>query len=146
MEMKLSDEMLTDDSVQAVPEDACKRIRSYLMRCRCSTTSDGQDEVFNVQLPKTVLELAQKDFIERRAEHRQKTEQRKRMQAMAVGTSAQRLEPLAAALGEDDFHRWLTIARLEARSRIPFSGSGPSEGAESETWRAALSLDDAMRS
>lgn len=146
MEMKLSDEMLTDDSVPTVPEDACQRIRSYLTRCRCSTPSDRQDEVFNVQLPATVLELAQKDFIERRADQRQKTEQRKRMQAIAVGNSAQQLEPLAAALGEDDFHRWLTIARLEERSRIPFSDRGASEGPENETWRAALALDDAMRS
>ena len=73
MEMKLSDEMLTNDFVQAVPEDACRRICLYLMQCHCITLSeDGQDEIFNVQLPATFLELAQKEFIERQADHQHK--------------------------------------------------------------------------
>jgi hypothetical protein len=156
--MKLSDEgddgdddmiWTSDAAAQQVvppPDDVCRRIRSYLAQCRTSSRGDDAhgENVLNVPLHKTVLDLAQNDFIQRRADHRDRAEQRRRLQTMAVGaTSAlHHLEPLAPELGEEDFHRWLTIARLEARSQLPFSGVA----AESETWRSALNLDDAMLS
>lgn len=71
----------------------------------------------NVGLGAEVLTLAQQDFVDRRQDARD---------------LETRLD------GEEDFHRWLTLTRLYARS----------EGRDMATvsdWKNALRLDDAMR-
>jgi len=141
--MKLADDVVTNESAHVIPDEDYTRIRSYLAQCRCNTKGEPQD-VCNVALPRTLLEQAQKDFIEKRAEYRKKAEQRKRMQAMAIGGAAVSLEPVEAEVGETDFHRWLTIARLQARSRLPLKATFETE--VSEAWRDTLRLDEAMRS
>jgi hypothetical protein len=70
----------------------------------------------NIALSAKVLERAQQDFIERRATAR----------------NANR-----PAVTERDFHRWLTLTRLQARSR-------QGRTADVEDWNLALVLDDAM--
>lgn len=142
--MKLPDEVLAMEDASTpvmLSEEECERIRTYLAKCRCKP---NEKEVFNVPLPKALLEQAQTDFIEKRVEHRKKAEERKRMQAMAVDGAAIQLESTEPAeIGEADFHRWLTVARLEARSRIP---EGSPEAVANQTWADTLRLDEAMRS
>jgi hypothetical protein len=70
----------------------------------------------NIALSAKVLETAQQDFIERRA------------------TARNTNQP---AVTERDFHRWLTLTRLQARSRQV-------KATEVEDWKLALALDDAM--
>lgn len=70
----------------------------------------------NIGLSAAVLDKAQKDFIERRAIARNNS---------------------LPAVTERDFHRWLTLTRLQTRSR-------KAAVAEAEDWNAALTLDDAM--
>lgn len=70
----------------------------------------------NIALSAKVLETAQQDFIERRA------------------TARNTNQP---AVTERDFHRWLTLTRLQARSR-------QAKTTEVEDWKLALALDDAM--
>jgi Mini-chromosome maintenance replisome factor len=71
-------------------------------------------QTFNVALSPDLLEHAQADFLQRRAANREQ-----------VGAAA--------------FHRWLTLTRLQARSRC-------SRTADLADWIAALALDDAMQS
>jgi hypothetical protein len=70
----------------------------------------------NIALSAAVLDKAQQDFIQRRA------------------TARNTNRP---AVTERDFHRWLTLTRLQARSR-------QARMAEVEDWSLALTLDDAM--
>eukprot|EP00934_Nitzschia_sp_Nitz4_P005922 Nitzschia sp. Nitz4//scaffold107_size73032//69758//71548//NITZ4_005773-RA/size73032-processed-gene-0.116-mRNA-1//1//CDS//3329532632//5912//frame0 len=77
--------------------------------------SKGCQNVGNVDLPSTVLEQAQEDFLQRRVQARKGNDPK---------------QP-----GEADFHRWLTLTRLFARTRS-------SATASNEDWRAALRLDD----
>jgi Mini-chromosome maintenance replisome factor len=67
----------------------------------------------NIALTPDLLERAQADFLQRRATDREQ-----------VGSAA--------------FHRWLTLTRLQARSRC-------SRTADLADWTAALALDDAMQ-
>jgi hypothetical protein len=71
----------------------------------------------NIGFAQDVLERAQNDFLRRRQMAR---------------TSRQPLP------NEMDFHRWLTLTRLQARGRSAST-------AEIGDWELALSLDDAMR-
>jgi hypothetical protein len=70
----------------------------------------------NIALSNSLLDRAQKDFIQRRLECRQQ----KRSELYT----------------EQDFHRWLTLTRLQARSR-------KSATANISDWERALALDDA---
>ena len=144
MTMMLSEKVLAEDeSTFGISEKDCERIRAYLAQCRCNNMSnEGRQDVFNVPLPKRLLEMAQNDFIQKRAEYRKNVEVRKRMQEVAIGGTALDLEPLEAEVGEADFHRWLTVARLQARSRVPLSAAEP---AENQTWADTLRLDEAMK-
>jgi DNA polymerase III psi subunit len=140
--MKLSEDIVTEDEPEELMSvKDCERIRTYLAHCRCNM--DDAEEMMNVPLSKNLLEQAQNYFIEQRADYRRKKDLRKRIETMAVGDSGVQLDPLGNQVEEADFHRWLTIARLQARSRIP---TGLPENAESEVWAAALRLDEAMRS
>jgi hypothetical protein len=90
-------------------------------------------DVFNVPLSKHLLELAQHEFLDKRAEYRKKKE---------------RMETVGKQVEEDDLHRWLTLARLQARSRIPPSGScglSDENDTERQVWADTLRLDEAMR-
>ena len=66
----------------------------------------------NVDLSQEVLKTAERVFLERRQSHKE-------------------------TVREDDFHRWLTLTRLQARSR-------QQQMAQIEDWNAALRLDDSM--
>ncbi len=66
----------------------------------------------NVDLSQDVLKTAERVFLGRRQSHKE-------------------------SVGEDDFHRWLTLTRLQARSR-------QQQMAQLEDWSAALQLDDSM--
>ena len=52
-------------------------------------------------------------------------------------------------IGEEEFHRWLTITRLQARSRLGLvmidgDMNNMNEVSHAEDWEKALSLDDRM--
>jgi hypothetical protein len=91
-------------------------VRQALMAARRKATSSALNQ--NIALPRTVLEQAQMDFVERRDQARQN------------GT--------ATMPDDKDFHRWLTLTRLQARSRGAIS-------ADANDWKYALELDDAMQ-
>ena len=88
--------------------DAISVISSYLNKVRCASSKIVLNDV---------LEVAQRDFVERRvrARHAGMTE-----------------------CGEHDLHRWLTMTALQAKSR------GVLE-ATVDDWNQALLLDEAMR-
>jgi Mini-chromosome maintenance replisome factor len=77
----------------------------------------------NIALSSAVLEYAQKDFVARRVAARDR-----------VG--AEPNDPLGE-VNEHDFHRWLTLTRLFARSRR-------SHVAMPRDWQDALALDDKL--
>jgi hypothetical protein len=68
----------------------------------------------NIALSPEVLQQAENDFVKRRQQHG------------------------GQVVGEADFHRWLTLTRLQARSRRVYT-------AAVQDWQRALILDDAMR-
>ena len=74
-------------------------------------------QVGNIQLSQQLLEKAQEDFLAQRALARE--DSNKRMPQ------------------EEDFHRWLTMTRLQARCRN-------SNSATIQDWERALSLDNAI--
>jgi len=125
----------TNNDSTLLPQESILRIRSYLSRCRSSSSGSATS---NVGLTREVLEQAEKDFIERR---------KTRRAAIATGIMSKN----TSEIGEEDFHRWLTLTRLQARSRI---GSGEiADGknglslqrqASVMDWNTALRLDDAM--
>jgi hypothetical protein len=130
--LKLS-HVLPNEATHELSRQDCVRIRSYLQKCRCHANSHKSVDVFNVPLSKHLLELAQHEFLDKRAEYRKKKE---------------RMETVGKQVEEDDLHRWLTLARLQARSRIPPSGScGLSDvnDTERQVWADTLRLDEAMR-
>ena len=73
-----------------------------------------------------LLERAQNDFLERR----------RKCHATSPGS------PLP---GEDDFHRWLTMTRLQTKSRFSRDGTTTTAEPLAEDWEAALKLDDNLR-
>lgn len=127
------------DRVDDGPSDSNPVARVDLIALRCalsrarsgaltSTTSCGAGAyggsrqplstcVTNVGFAPQVLERAQHDFMQRRQQARKDR------------------KPLA---NETDFHRWLTLTRLQARGRC-------ASMAEICDWERALALDDAMR-
>ena len=88
--------------------DAISVISSYLNKVRCASSKIVLNDV---------LEVAQRDFVERRvrARHAGMTE-----------------------CGEHDLHRWLTMTALQAKSRGVLK-------ATVDDWNQALLLDEAMR-
>jgi hypothetical protein len=96
-------------------------IRNSLAAARSGSTSPtlspGWSRHQNISLPQIVLEQAQNDFVERRNAARQSKSQ--------MPT-------------DKDFHRWLTLTRLQARGR------GATTACLSD-WQKAVDLDDAMR-
>ena len=86
-------------------------LREYLQQCRRG--QQHPNNTCNIGLDKAVLTVAQGDFLKRRSVSREHA-------------------------GEADFHRWLTLCRLHARSRR-------AAVADTSDWSSALALDDAMR-
>lgn len=108
--------------VHAISSDAIFQIRRYLSKCRV---------VKSVTLPKAVLDRAQKDFIKWRKNG---------------------MPALSRDVEELDFHRWLLLTRLQARSRIgtkslhvePDNSIGECFEAEIQDWENAVYLDCKM--
>ena len=92
--------------------DETSVVREYLSTCRTVRPDKANT---NVAMGRAMLKQAQKDFVERRVEARQ----------------------CGGTVGETEFHRWLTLTRLQARSL------GCTE-ATVEHWNMALLLDDAI--
>ena len=100
-------------SSATLPNEALGTLKSFLARCRLRQNGKGNS---NICLGRDILQRAQEDFVKRRLEARSK------------GTE----------VGEADFHRWLTISRIQARS-YGCTSAAPMH------WQEALRLDDAMR-
>jgi Mini-chromosome maintenance replisome factor len=125
----------TDDgpsSSSAVAREDLIALRSALSRARsgaltpstsCGSGAYGGSRqplstcVTNIGFAPQVLERAQNDFMQRRQQARKER------------------EPLA---NETDFHRWLTLTRLQARGRCAAT-------ADVGDWERALALDDEIR-
>ncbi|CAJ1948703.1 unnamed protein product [Cylindrotheca closterium] len=106
--VKCSLQVYCDEEDLSRLEEEESRLRQALSACRT---------VGNVKLSPEVLERAQDDFLSQR--------------------SSARSNPKARMPHEDDFHRWLCLTRLQARSRR-------SEVATTEDWEQAVALDDAI--
>ncbi len=93
----------------------------------------------NIKLAPSLLEQAQQDFLERRRHHTDVGD---------YGGAMGRSLP-----GEDDFHRWLNLAKLQSMSRCTIrrlsSQDDPLDMEELEAtvedWQDALQLDDIIR-
>jgi hypothetical protein len=96
------------------------------------------------------LERAQQDFLDRR----QRAYKSKHNQITAA-TGSNELSP--SVPGEDDFHRWLNLTKLQAKSRLSTKIHQNEEDdimndeqqsnkweANVEDWEIALQLDDAI--
>jgi hypothetical protein len=114
-----------------------KRIREFLSARRyvveddtCQSLPGGSN---NISLSHTVLKVAQEEFIKRRSNGTNKT-----------------VFDNVPSVGEDDLHRWLTLTRLQARSRNNATGSNGTansrQAAITQDWERALALDDIMAS
>jgi len=125
-----------------LPPKIAQRIRFYLSRCRF-----GQRKNTNIALSREVVAQAEKDFVKRRVECRSRIEE--------VSLQCSGVQKKPHLVGEDDLHMWLTMARLQARSRIAAIESLSCDDsdillerqrntANIEDWKAALKLYDAM--
>jgi hypothetical protein len=95
--------------------------------------------ICGVRLNASLLEQAQQDFLERRRQHSNC--------GGRDGTAIGRSLP-----GEDDFHRWLNLAKLQSMSRYVIRGLSLYESANEEVleasvedWQDALQLDDIIQ-
>lgn len=102
-----------ETEITPIPESDLKCLRRQLALSRRG----------NVLLPPVVLERSQHDFVARRAAYQQGEESRQQL--------------LHHLPEEMDFHRWLTLTRLQARSH------GRNE-ARVDDWEQALRLDNRM--
>ena len=94
------------------------------------------ERVSNICLPQELLQRAQHDFVQRRKGNR--------CQLQDYQTSG----PKIIETTENDFHRWLTLTRLQRRSRLVTTESVSGQVAHVagiEDWEASLSLDDSMK-
>jgi hypothetical protein len=123
MEMKLSSPEYEADSNHALPAETAARVRSYIANCRAR---GAENNAGNIALSRAILSQAEKDFVDRRVANRSSNNN-------------------AAEIGEEEFHRWLNVTRLQARSR----GVDPTSTSGTEAclgdWEAALTLDDKMK-
>ncbi|KAG7357153.1 mini-chromosome maintenance replisome factor [Nitzschia inconspicua] len=101
-------------------------LQRTLCRARNNIKHDGSKSEFT--LSSSLLERAQKDFLERR---RQAYE------------SQQEEETPTQLPGEDDFHRWLNTTKLLAKSRISLDHNETSKWeATVKDWETALDRDN----
>jgi hypothetical protein len=108
--LKMKVESTSGFSISRLTQSEIRCIRHYVAKCR------GTEDSSIVLSPK-LLQKAQEDFVQRRQTFKG-----------ADGRSK---------VDEDDFHRWLTLTRLQARSRFQ-------NIATVEDWTNAVLLDDKM--
>ena len=114
------------ESLDLLPSAAIGRIRQFIARSRDSIGVNST----NIALPRELLSKAQHDFVERRKEGRK--------YPTCVNFNPE--------ISEEDFHRWLTITRLETRScrEGQLVGVKKMKIARISDWESALLLDDQM--
>jgi len=114
-------EMMDEVPDKLAHHDA-ERVQAYLARCR---------KPINVSVSRDVCQQAQDDFVERRVRRRNHKD----------------LLTRQGEVKEEDLHRWLILARLQARSRCASSDEESQDltiAAVVEDWNLGLLLDDAM--
>ena len=121
MRTKLSAPAYDKDTGHELSSGIAKRIRTYLAKCRASNENFERN---NIGLSRDLLLQAEKDFVKLRVASRENQD---------------------AEIGEEDFHRWLTMTRLQARSRIGVSENPAAAVASLADWTAALELDAMMK-
>jgi len=139
--------MMTEDSLPPATSPGKPELREILVNGRASFIGNNKSLKFS----STLLEQAQKDFLERR----------RRCHEFLASSSA--------LPGEDDFHRWLTLTKLETKNRrsrgvkpandknaaVLVNGENGQDYISSslaksweptvEDWKVALKLDDDIR-
>lgn len=124
MKLRLSAPDYEEGTDQILSFETAERIRSYIARCR------GPADGGNIRLSRDVLSRAERDFVDRRVANRERNQG-------GNGPSAE--------IGEEDFHRWLNVTRLQARSKLGIvAASSSTAGASVADWEDALKLDDLM--
>jgi hypothetical protein len=108
--LKLKVDSTSGFSSSRLTQSDIRCIRNYLAKCRGSEDS-------SIMLCPKLLEKAQEDFVQRRQKFK--------------GSDGR------SKVDEDDFHRWLTLTRLQARSRLQ-------NVATVEDWSNSILLDDKM--
>jgi len=126
LSMKLDSDYPNTLDVNDIPTHTIQRIRHYLSQRR------GQNK--SVFLSRGLLEHAQKDFVERRRRQREMTSR---------GNADASNDSNTIEIVEEHFHRWLTLTRLQARSRLEGIVGGPA--AAIQDWDMAVQLDDKMQ-
>mmetsp|Transcript_16106 Transcript_16106/g.34975 ORF Transcript_16106/g.34975 Transcript_16106/m.34975 type:complete len:794 (+) Transcript_16106:62-2443(+) len=122
MKVRLSAPDYEEGAVQTLSFETAERLRSYIARCR------GPADGGNIRLSRDVLSRAERDFVDRRVANRERNQG-------GSGPSAE--------IGEEDFHRWLNVTRLQARSKLGIvAASSSTAGASLGDWEDALKLDD----
>ena len=99
-----------DDGILIFPEEVASRMRFYLAKCRAMPRA--------ITIPKAVCDCVEMHFV--------------RQRALACTNNDK------DDLSERNVHRWLTLCRLQARSRNVGVASV-------EDWEMASQLDDAMQ-
>jgi hypothetical protein len=133
-----------EESDMALPPKVANRIRCYLTRCRVAPSNNGWST--NIGLEDAMLQQAQLDFIQRRQSSRTS---RNIVPEGDRSPTVRREE--SKEIKETDFHRWLTLTRLQARSRLGLllwanNATTPIHRlATCDDWNAALSLDDSIQ-
>eukprot|EP00536_Pseudo-nitzschia_multiseries_P002931 jgi/Psemu1/301683/fgenesh1_kg.41_\ len=122
-----SSAMVTDDEPSLPPAkgSAGPELRELLVNGRSAMRNHC-----SLQFSTPLLERAQKDFLKRRRRYYESPESES-----------------STLPGEDDFHRWLTLTKLETKNRRS-RGVDPGEGGGEpsvQDWEAALQLDDELR-
>eukprot|EP00978_Attheya_sp_CCMP212_P001891 scaffold3904_cov47-Attheya_sp.AAC.2 len=131
-----------EESDSALPPKVANRIRCYLTRCRVAPSNNCSTN--NIGLEEALLQQAQSDFIQRRQSSRTSRNIVPDVDSRTTIRSEESKE-----IKETDFHRWLTLTRLQARSRLGLlcaNATTPNKRlATCDDWNAALSLDDSIQ-
>jgi hypothetical protein len=127
---------------------SARLLRETMARSRGNINRDGSKN--SLTLSPSLLERAQQDFLDRR----QRAYKSKHNQ-ITTATGSNELSP--SVPGEDDFHRWLNLTKLQAKSRLSTKIHQNEEDdimndeqqsnkweANVEDWEIALQLDDAI--
>lgn len=121
MQFKLSSPEYEAHSDHVLPAETAARVRSYIAHCSANGSENNTE---NIALTRAILSQAEKDFVDRRVANR----------------SDNNSNSKTVEIGEEDFHRWLNVTRLQARSRR-FDSAASAEASLGD-WEAALTLDD----
>ena len=141
-------------STNTISNDSACFLRETMARVRANINRDGSKYSFT--LSPSLLERAQQDFLDRR----QCAYESKNDETAASNKSTLSSSP-SSLPGEDDFHRWLNLTRLQAKSRLSRKihqismnsedddmmkddHQGNQWEANVEDWEIALQLDDVI--